>query len=91
MNNVCKKANSVLSFVRRNFTNGSRKIKKDLYFDICQIYSGICSCCLACDRAVNKLESVQRCAACFVMNDYSSVTNMLSRLHINTVEFHFKH
>ena len=47
-------------------------------------------------QSINKLESVQRRAARFVMNDYyqtiaSSVTNMLSRLNWNTIEVHFKH
>ena len=41
-----------------------------------------------------KLESVQRCAAHFVMNNYfqsSSVSNMLSYLHWKAIESHFKH
>ena len=32
IDNVFKKANSVLGFVRRNFKSCSRKIKEDLYF-----------------------------------------------------------
>ena len=32
VDNVCKKSNSVLGFVRRNFKNCSHKIKEDLHF-----------------------------------------------------------
>ena len=45
-------------------------------------------------RSINKLESVQRRAARFIMNNYcqsSSVSNMLSYLHWKTIESHFKH
>ena len=45
-------------------------------------------------QSINKLESVQRRAARFVMHDYyqtSSVSNMLLRLNWNTMETHFKH
>ena len=31
VDNVCKKVNAVLGFVRRNFKSCSRKIKEDLY------------------------------------------------------------
>ena len=34
VDNVCKKANSVLSFVWRNFANCSCKIKEDLYLTL---------------------------------------------------------
>ena len=32
VDNVCKKANSVLGFIRQNFKTCSHKIKEDLYF-----------------------------------------------------------
>ena len=71
VNNVCKKlkANSVLSPI------ALVRLKK-----ICILLtSNLLSCC-----SINKLESVQRYAAHFVMNDYcqtNSVTNMLSHLN----------
>ena len=44
-------------------------------------------------RSINKLESIQRRAAHFVMDNYfqtSSVFNMLLHLNWNTIEAHFK-
>ena len=72
VDNVCKKANSVLSFVRRNFKNCSRKIKEDLYFTYVKPTVEYAAAVWApySRQSINKLESVQRCAARFVMNDY---------------------
>ena len=47
VDNVCKKENSVLSFVRRNFANCSCKIKESTYIAVSylrQAHNGICSC-----------------------------------------------
>ena len=96
MDNVCKKTNSVLSFVRRNFTNCSRKIKEDLYLTYVKSTLEYAATAWApyIRQSINKLESVQRRAACFVMHDYyqtSSVSKMLLCLNWNTMETHFKH
>ena len=84
----------MLSFVRRIFTNCSRKIK-DMY--LTYIKSTLEYAATAWEpysrQSINKLESVQRRAACFVMHDYyqtSSVSNMLLRLNWNTMETHFR-
>ena len=96
VDNVCEKANSVLSFVRRNFTNCSCKIKEDLYLAYVKSTLEYTATAWApySRQLINKLESVQRRAARFVMHDYyqtSSVSNMLLRLYWNTMETHFKH
>ena len=95
VDNVCKKANSVLGFVRRNFKACSRKIKEDLYFTYVKPVLEYAAAVWAPHTrlSINKLESVQRRAARFVMNDYfqtSSVTNMLFCLNWTTIEVHFK-
>ena len=95
VDNLCKKANSVLSFVRRNFANCSRKIK-DLYLTYVKSTLEYAATAWApySRQSINKLKSVQRRAARFVMHDYnqtSSVSNMLLRLNWNTMETHFKH
>ena len=56
---------------------------------IYQAYSGICYTILGTLCLINKLESIQRRAACFVMSDYystNSVSTMLHRLEWNTVQ-----
>ena len=95
------KRQTVLSFVRRNFANCSRKIKEDLYLHI--MSNPLWNMQLQLQpwapynsrQSINKLESVQRRAAHFVMHDYyqtSSVSNMLLCLNWNTMEKqHFKH
>ena len=95
VDNLCKKANSVLSFVRRNFANCSREIK-DVYLTYVKSTLEYAATAWApySRQSINKLESVQRRAAGFVMHDYnqtSSVSNMLLRLNWNTMETHFKH
>ena len=86
VDNVCKKANAVLGFVRRNFKSCSRKIKEDLYFTYVKPVLEYAAAVWAphTRRSINKLEFVQRRAARFVMNNYcqsNSVSNMLSYLH----------
>ena len=69
VDNVCKKEKSVLSFVRRNFANCSCKI--DLFLTYVKPTMEYAAAAWApySRRSKNKLESVQRCAARFVMND----------------------
>ena len=96
VDSVRKKANSVLSFVRRNFTNCSRKIKEDLYLTYVKSTLEYAATAWVpySRQSINKLESIQTRAARFVMHDYyqtSSVSNMLLRLNWNTMETYFKH
>ena len=90
IDNVCKKANSVLSFVRRNLTKCSCKIKEDMYLTCVKSALEYAARAWApySRQSIKKLEPVQRQAAHFVMHDYyqtSSVSNMLLRLNWNTV------
>ena len=72
VDNVCKKANSVLGFVRRNFKYCLRKIKEDLYFTYVKPVLEYVAAAwgLHGRRSINKLESIQRCTARLVMNNY---------------------
>ena len=81
VDNVCKKANSVLGFIRRNFKTCSCKIKEDLYFTyvkpVLEYAAEVWAQSPHTRCSINRLESIQRRAARFVMNDYlqtSSVT-----------------
>ena len=95
INNTCKKAYSVLGFLRRNFRNCPRKVKADLYSTYVKpileyavtVWAPYTRC------SIDKLESVQRRAARFVMSDYyptSSVSAMLFYLKWNKIEIQNK-
>ena len=95
VDNICKRANSVLGFLRRNFDNSPRKVKADLYLiyikPILEYTVPVWAPHTRC--LINKLESVQRRAARFVMSDYcltSSVSAMLHCLEWNTIESQVK-
>ena len=95
VDNICKKANSVLGFLRRNFNNSPHKVKADLYLiyikPILEYAVPVWAPHTRC--LINKLESIQRRAAHFVMSDYyltSSVSAMLHRLERNTIESQVK-
>jgi len=82
---LCKKANSTLAFLRRNLFPCEHKIKSDAY--LIYVHSileyAACSWVPHTKQNIDKLESVQRQAARFVMGDYhltSSVTEMLNTL-----------
>ena len=89
--NVSSKASNTLKFIKRNVQTNDQKIKETAYntyvhpqLDYCAPvwypWQGtLCS----------KIESVQRAAAIYVLNDYSttsSVTKMLDVLHWQTLE-----
>ena len=61
VDNVCKKGNSVLGFVRRNFKNCSRKIKEDLYFTYVKPVLEYAAAAWTPHnrRSINKLEFIQ--------------------------------
>ena len=78
---ICKKANSALAFLRRNLLSCNVKIKSDAYLMYVRpiLEYAICSCSPHSKQNIDKLESVQRRAARFVMGNYcytSSVTEM---------------
>ena len=85
----------MLGFLRRNFRNCPRKVKTDLYSTyvkpileyVVTVWAPYTRC------SIDKLESVQRCAARFVMSDYyltSSVSAMLFYLKWNKIEIQNK-
>ena len=87
---VAKKANSTLAFIRRNLKSCQRQIKADAYSlyvkPILEYAAVVWAPHTRCD--IDKLETVQRRAARFVMSDYnrtSSVTAMLHNLNWNTL------
>ena len=82
---ICKKANSALAFIRRNTHCYQRKIRADAYCTyvrpILEYAAFVWSSHT--NTNINKLESVQRRAARYVMSDfdrYGNVSKMLSTL-----------
>ena len=87
---VCKKANSMLAFIRRNLKSCQRQIKADAYLmyvrPILEYATVVWAPHTKCD--IDRLEAVQRRAARFVTSDYnrtSSVTVMLDNLNWSTL------
>jgi len=68
---LCKKANSALDFLKRNLFPCEHKIKSDVYLIyVCSILEyAACSWAPHTKQNIDKLESVQRRAAKFVMGD----------------------
>jgi len=88
---VCNKANNVRAFLQRNLRQCPLSVKERCYLSLvrpileyaCVVWSPYTQI------NIDKLEKVQRRAARFVCNDfsmYSSVTNMLNRMHWTTLE-----
>ena len=95
VDSTCKKANSALAFLRRNFRLCQRKIKVDLYLTyvkpILEYAASVWSPHTG--YAMNKLENIQRRAARFVMSNYSrtsSVTEMLNSLKWNSIKSRYE-
>ena len=87
---VCKKANSMLAFIRRNLKSCQRQIKADAYLmyvrPILEYAAVVWAPHTKCN--IDRLEAVQRRAARFVTSDYnrtSSVTVMLDNLNWSTL------
>ena len=85
MSVICKKANSALSFLRIE-----NQVKCVL--DVCSTNSKVCDLFLVphLKQNIDKLKSVQRRAARFVMGNYhytSSVTEMLNSLKWSSISF----
>ena len=86
-------ANSALAFLRRNLLSCNVKIKSDAYLMYVRpiLEYAICSWSPHSKRNIDKLESVQRRAARFVMGNYcytSSVTEMLNSLKWPSISLH---
>ncbi|XP_071177850.1 uncharacterized protein [Mytilus edulis] len=85
INNICKKANSTLGFLRRNLNISSTSIKEQAYKSL--VRPSLEYACSVWDpylqQDIDSIEKVQRRAARFVTNKYrntSSVGNMLQHL-----------
>ncbi|XP_072030575.1 uncharacterized protein [Amphiura filiformis] len=86
-----KKANSTQAFLQRNIRSCPQKIKARCYTTLVRPLLEFSSAAWAPHHKsdINKLESVQRRAARFVMRDYhrtSSVSNMLRQLNWPTLQ-----
>ena len=88
---IVNKANSVMGFLSHNFKHCSSGVKNKCYHTlirpVLEYASIVWSPYLA--TLINKIESVQRRSARFILNDYgrtSSVTNMLERLNLPLLE-----
>ena len=72
LDHACKKANSVLAFLLRNFRLCQRKIKSDVYLTYVRpiLEYAVSVWAPHIKRSIHKLESIQRRAAQFVMGDF---------------------
>jgi hypothetical protein len=91
VNNITNKANSTLSFLRRNISASPPAAKSKAYSTYVRPTLEYSSTVWAphTEKLVNQLEMVQRRAARFVNRDYqrtSSVTSMLANLQWNSLE-----
>ena len=91
IDNITKKANSTMAFLRRNIRSSPRDAKAKAYKTyvrpIVEYASSVWS--PAIDSHINQLEKVQRRAARFVCSDYtrqSSVSEMISSLGWDTLQ-----
>ena len=88
---ITKKANSTMSFIRRNIRSSPSSAKARAYKTYIRPSVEYASSAWSphSDTLINQLEMVQRRAARFVKNDYSrtsSVTNMLHDLRWDTLQ-----
>ena len=91
VDNVVKKSNKTLGFIRRNLWFCPRDVKSLAYTTLVrpQLEYAVCAWDPHKITQINKLEGIQRKAARFCCGDYSrqsSVTQMLSNLKWNTLE-----
>lgn len=93
---ITMKANKSLGFVRRNLSQGSRKVKELAYFTLVRPHLEYACCVWDPYRQshINQIEQVQRHAARFVTRDYrytSSVTEMINNLGWQSLETRRQH
>ena len=76
IDSICKKANSVLSFIRRNLRKCHRKVKIDAYnYFVKPILDYSASVWTPHSlKYINKLEAIQKRAARFIMSDFRRTT-----------------
>ena len=83
IDNICKKANATLGFIRRNTHYCQCYVKVDAYNTyvrpILDYAAFVWSPHTA--NSINKLESVQRRAACYVMSDYNRYSSVNNAIH----------
>ena len=91
INNICKKANSALGFIRRNLKNGPFECRKLEYISVVRstLEYGSAVWDLYIQQDINAIEKNQRQAARFITRHYRSrepgcVTSMLDRLNLPT-------
>ena len=83
---ICNRANSILGFIRRNLKHSNRNFKETAYISLVRSVLDYASTVWNpyLKKDIDNIESIQRRAARFVMNDYSrksSVTDMMRRLN----------
>jgi hypothetical protein len=91
IDNIVKKANSVLALLKRNFSQSPRGTRKRLYMSLVLpiLESGSCSWDPYLKGDVLRLEKAQNRAARFVEGDYSwssSITEIKERLGLTSLE-----
>ena len=93
INNITKKANSTLGFLRRNLYHCPPDCRKNAYLALIRSkleYGSVIWDPYTKDD-IDRLERIQRSAACFITRDYKSrqegcVTNMLQDLQLPTLQ-----
>ena len=92
INQITMKTNNSLKFIKRNIQTNNPKLKESAYKTYVRplvVYAAS-----VCDpwqkkKYINKIEMIQRRAIRYIFNDYSftsSVSNMLSKLNLPTLE-----
>ena len=92
INNITGKAKNTIRFVKRNIKISNKKVKEMAYNTYVRPQLEYCSTIWSPWQKTlsQKIESVQRSAACYVCNNYnytSSVTCMLKSLNWHTLEY----
>ena len=93
INNICKKANSTLGFLRRNLHHCPNPCRKNAYLALVRskVECGSIIWDPYIQSDIDRLERIQRSAARFITRDYRSrqedcVTKMLQKLDLETLQ-----
>jgi len=79
VNSVCQKANNTLAFLHRNLRHCHQRVKLDAYkifvlailnYAATTVWSPHSQC------YINKLEAIQKRAACFIVSDYCRLSTL---------------
>jgi hypothetical protein len=95
VNFICSKANRALGFIRRQLGKCSQEVKLKAYTALVRPHLEYASCAWDphVETQINQIEMVQHRAVRFILGQHSrldSVTEMLSTLKLNTLEFRRK-